>query len=67
MEFQKCLDQTDPVEFRVIKDIIKQELKQPLEQVFSYIDPQPLASASVAQVIKRWHPPPNRSLGWQHA
>lgn len=50
LEFQKCLDRTDPVPFSTIRDIIRKELKQPIEQVFSYIDPQPLASASVAQV-----------------
>uniref|UniRef100_A0A383VQQ0 Protein kinase domain-containing protein n=1 Tax=Tetradesmus obliquus TaxID=3088 RepID=A0A383VQQ0_TETOB len=51
LEFQKCLDRTDPVPFATIQRILKQELQQqPLESVFSYIDPQPLASASVAQV-----------------
>jgi aarF domain-containing kinase len=51
LEFQKCLDRTDPVPFSTIQRILRQELKQqPLESVFSYIDPQPLASASVAQV-----------------
>ncbi|KAF6262619.1 ABC1 family-domain-containing protein [Scenedesmus sp. NREL 46B-D3] len=51
LEFQKCLDRTDPVPFSSIQRILRQELKQqPLESVFSYIDPQPLASASVAQV-----------------
>jgi hypothetical protein len=30
---------------------MQQELRgQPLERIFSYVDPQPLASASVAQV-----------------
>eukprot|EP00882_Tetradesmus_deserticola_P012074 GHRQ01012790.1.p1 GENE.GHRQ01012790.1~~GHRQ01012790.1.p1 ORF type:complete len:213 (+),score=58.11 GHRQ01012790.1:557-1195(+) len=51
LEFQKCLDRTDPVPFSAIQRILRQELQQqPLESVFSYIDPQPLASASVAQV-----------------
>ena len=50
VEFQKCLDKTESVPFDVVKRIIQAELKQPLDQVFSYIDPQPLASASVAQV-----------------
>lgn len=49
-EFQKCLDQTDPVPFSDIMKTIKEELDVPVDQVFSYIDPAPLASASVAQV-----------------
>lgn len=50
LEFQKCLDKTQPLPYAVIKGVLEQELKQPLDEVFSYIDPQPLASASVAQV-----------------
>lgn len=50
LEFQKCLDRTDPVPFSVIKATLQQDLTQPVEQIFSYIDPKPLASASVAQV-----------------
>lgn len=54
LEFQKCLDRTDPVPFSTIRGIIQQELKgRSVESVFSYIDPQPLASASVAQVSSR--------------
>jgi len=49
LEFQKCLDKTDPVEWRVIKKIIEEELG-PLSKSFSYVDPVPLASASIAQV-----------------
>lgn len=51
LEFQKCLDRTDPVPFSTIRGIMQQELRgRSIESVFSYIDPQPLASASVAQV-----------------
>lgn len=50
LEFQKCLDKTDPVPFTTIERIIKAELKEPLSSVFISIDPTPLASASVAQV-----------------
>lgn len=50
MEFQKCLDKTEPVPFPVIERIIKNELREPLPSVFTSIDPKPLASASVAQV-----------------
>ncbi|KXZ49651.1 hypothetical protein GPECTOR_20g508 [Gonium pectorale] len=50
LEFQKCLDKTEPVPYSVIERIIEQELRQPWTNVFSSIDPTPLASASVAQV-----------------
>ncbi|CAM6127607.1 unnamed protein product [Calypogeia fissa] len=49
-EFQSCLDKTPPVSFDKIKAIIREDLGRPLEEVYEYIDPQPLASASVAQV-----------------
>jgi aarF domain-containing kinase len=49
-EFQSCLDKTPAVPFNEIKAIIRQELGRPLEEVYDFIDPQPLASASVAQV-----------------
>lgn len=50
LEFQKCLDKTEPVPFSVIERIINQELGRPWSDVFVSIDPAPLASASVAQV-----------------
>ena len=50
LEFQKCLDKTDPVPWNTIKRTIQEELTQPIDSVFSSIDPQPLATASVAQV-----------------
>lgn len=51
LEFQKCLDRTDPVPFSTIRGIIQQELRgRSVESIFSYINPEPLASASVAQV-----------------
>jgi len=34
----------------VISEIIRKDLGRPVSEVFSYIDPTPLASASVAQV-----------------
>jgi aarF domain-containing kinase len=49
-EFQSCLDKTPAVPFNEIKAIIRQEIGRPLEEVYDFIDPQPLASASVAQV-----------------
>ena len=49
-EFQHCLDKTPSLPFSVIRKIIRDELGQPLEQVYSDIDPVALASASIAQV-----------------
>ncbi|KAL3678285.1 hypothetical protein R1sor_021241 [Riccia sorocarpa] len=49
-EFQSCLDKTPPVPFNQIQAIIRQDLGRRIEDVYEYIDPQPLASASVAQV-----------------
>lgn len=49
-EFQRCLDQTPAIPFRKIKAIIEEDLGKPLDSVFASISPQPLASASIAQV-----------------
>jgi len=49
VEFQKCLDQTDPLPWPVIKQVIEQELG-PLHETFSKVNAKPLASASIAQV-----------------
>ena len=48
-EFQKCLDQTEPLEWSVIQRVIENELG-PISRTFAYVDPKPLASASIAQV-----------------
>jgi predicted unusual protein kinase regulating ubiquinone biosynthesis (AarF/ABC1/UbiB family) len=50
LEFQSCLDNTPKVSYESIKKIIQDDLKRPLSAVYSYVDPIPLASASVAQV-----------------
>ena len=49
LEFQKCLDATEPLEWSVIKHVIESELG-PISRTFASIDPTPLASASIAQV-----------------
>lgn len=49
-EFQLCLDKTSPVPFRVMKRVIEEELGRSIEAVFSEFNPEPLASASIAQV-----------------
>src|SRR5690606_5664590 len=49
-EFQHCLDRTQPLPFSVMKRILNEELGKPLHEIYSEIDPVPLASASIAQV-----------------
>mmetsp|Transcript_15395 Transcript_15395/g.22720 ORF Transcript_15395/g.22720 Transcript_15395/m.22720 type:complete len:559 (-) Transcript_15395:269-1945(-) len=49
VEFQKCLDSTEPLEWRVIKRVIENEIG-PISKNFASIDEKPLASASIAQV-----------------
>ncbi len=49
-EFQHCLDNTPSIPFPVIESVIKRELDKPIYEIFSDIDPTPLASASIAQV-----------------
>ncbi len=49
-EFQNCLDAVRPLPFRVMEKTLRAEFDQPLSAIFSWIDEQPLASASIAQV-----------------
>lgn len=49
-EFQKCLDETEPTEFAIIRKTIEKDLGKNIDDVFASIDPVPIASASVAQV-----------------
>lgn len=49
LEFQKCLDSTEPIEWKVVQSIIEKEIG-PISKTFSYVDKTPLASASIAQV-----------------
>lgn len=51
--FQSCLDQTTPLSYRYIEQVLSAELAldgQTLEDKFARIDREPLASASIAQV-----------------
>ncbi|XP_068641975.1 uncharacterized aarF domain-containing protein kinase At5g05200, chloroplastic [Aristolochia californica] len=49
-EFQNCFDRAPPVPFGEIEAILHQDLGRPLDAVYEYIDPVPVASASIAQV-----------------
>lgn len=48
--FQGCLDQTTPIPFARVREVIESDLGRTLEEVYRHIDPHPLASASIAQV-----------------
>jgi aarF domain-containing kinase len=54
MEFQKCLDNTEKIPFDKIRALMAADLGRPLEEIYSFIDPVPMASASVAQVPHRY-------------
>jgi aarF domain-containing kinase len=49
-EFQHCLDQTTPLPWKTIRRALKEELGGKLESEFLWVDSEPLASASIAQV-----------------
>lgn len=49
-EFQNCLDQVEPLPFRVIERTLQSEFERPLSEIYAHIDTTPLASASIAQV-----------------
>ena len=48
--FQGCLDQTSAIPFSRVLEVIETDLGRPVDEVYSKIDPQALASASIAQV-----------------
>ncbi|HZS39590.1 MAG TPA: AarF/UbiB family protein [Polyangia bacterium] len=49
-EFQKTLDRVRPFAFADVERILRDDLPAPPSELFEAIDPQPLASASIAQV-----------------
>ncbi len=49
-EFLKLQDKVPPFPFSDIKDVIKEEFGRPADELFSWIDEEPVAAASIAQV-----------------
>jgi ubiquinone biosynthesis protein len=49
-ELSKLQDDVPPAPWEDIKPVLESELSQPLEEVFLAFDPEPIASASLAQV-----------------
>lgn len=50
VEMEKCLDSVRPIPFQTIRKTIEKELGGELEVFYQYVDPIPLASASISQV-----------------
>lgn len=50
LEFQSCLDKSPTIPFADIRAIIESELGKPISALYAYVNPNPLASASIAQV-----------------
>lgn len=51
-EFEKLHTQVNPLPFEVIQTVLKSEFGEQLQNHYKTIDPQPLGSASIAQVHK---------------
>ena len=49
-EFEKLQDKVPPFEETLARQIIEEELGQPIDEVFAVFDKQPLGSASIGQV-----------------
>jgi predicted unusual protein kinase regulating ubiquinone biosynthesis (AarF/ABC1/UbiB family) len=49
-EFRKCLDRVRPFPYADVQRIVREELQRDPAEIFEFIDPEPLASASIAQV-----------------
>ncbi len=48
--FQDCFDKTVSQDFALMRSVLESELDSDIDRIFSWIDPKPLASASIAQV-----------------
>lgn len=53
-QLEKLQERVTPVDFVQIKEVIENELKQPLSAIFTKIDPNPAAAASIGQVHSAW-------------
>lgn len=49
-EFKNCFDKAPQVPFNEIEAILREDLGRPINSVYEYVDPVPIASASIAQV-----------------
>ena len=51
-ELIRLQDRVEPVPFDGVRVVLEQELGRPLDDVFARFDPEPVASASIAQVYR---------------
>ena len=51
-ELIRLQDRVEPVPFDGVRAVLEQELARPLDDVFARFDPEPVASASIAQVYR---------------
>ena len=49
-ELDSLMDHLPPIPFEQVKAIVERDLEQPVDEAFDEIDPDPLGSASIAQV-----------------
>lgn len=49
-ELKNLLDRLPVVPFERYKQLVEADLKRPLDEMFAWVDPQPLGSASIAQI-----------------
>lgn len=48
--FQGCLDSAPPIPYATVRQILEEEFEEPIENIYQRIDPEPMATASIAQV-----------------
>ena len=51
-ELIRLQDRVEPVPFDGVRAVLEQELSRPLDDVFARFDPEPVATASIAQVYR---------------
>ena len=52
LELENLQDRITPLPFETIEPVLEKELGRPVEEVFSYFDKEPAASASLAQIYR---------------
>lgn len=50
LELKRLHDQVPPFPFEDVKALLEEDLRRPISEVFEYIEEEPIASASIAQV-----------------